>query len=86
MIRHALKLIWNRKRDNALIIVELVLAFMVVFFIAAMGAHSWYLYRQPLGFEWQDTLEVRFSPGGQWTADDGRSVRQVLGKEHKPFF
>jgi putative ABC transport system permease protein len=78
MLWHALKLIWNRKRDNALIIVELALAFLVVFFIAAMGAHSWYLYKQPLGFDWQDTLELRFTPGGQWTEEDGLTLRQVL--------
>ena len=78
MLIHSLKLIWNRKGDNALIIIELVLAFLVVFFIGSFGAYNWKLYHQPLGFDWQDTMELRFSPGGQWTEDDGRTLRQVM--------
>ena len=31
MIRHYLKLIWNRKRSNLLIMVEIFLSFLVVF-------------------------------------------------------
>ena len=31
MIRHLLKLVWNRKRSNALIAVEIFISFLVVF-------------------------------------------------------
>lgn len=78
MLRHTLRLIWNRKRANALIIVELSLAFLVVFFMAAFGANAWRLWSEPLGFEWQDTLELLLTPGGQWTEDDGATLRQLL--------
>ncbi|MBZ0112275.1 MAG: FtsX-like permease family protein [Thermoanaerobaculia bacterium] len=78
MLRHALRLIWNRKRANALIIVELALAFLIVFFMAGFGANAWRLWSEPLGFEWKDTLELRLAPGGQWTEDDGATLRQLL--------
>jgi putative ABC transport system permease protein len=78
MLMHSLKLIWNRKGDNALIIIELILAFLVVFFIASFGAYNWHLYNQPLGFEWHDTVEVNISTGGQWDEDDGRTLTQTL--------
>lgn len=80
MFKHLFKLIWNRKRENALIIVELITAFLVVFFIAAMASHAWWLYRQPLGFEWQDTYEIRLSTATEeWTEQDAATLKQVLG-------
>ena len=46
MIRHLLKLVWNRKRTNALIIAEIFLSFIVIFavltgaigFVLSVGA------------------------------------------------
>ncbi len=78
MLRHALKLIWNRKRANALIIVELSLAFLIVFFVSAVGFHMLHRWHQPLGFEWQDTLEVMVQTGGQWTEEDGATLARLL--------
>ncbi len=37
MIRHLLKLIWNRKRSNLLITVEILFSFLVVFAVVATG-------------------------------------------------
>jgi len=79
MFRHSLKLIWNRRRANALIILELVIAFLVVFAVAAVAASALYRYQQPLGFEWQGTWEMRISTGGEWAENDGRKLQQVLG-------
>ncbi len=41
MIRHLLKLVWNRKGANALIIVEIFFSFLVVFVVATLGLHLW---------------------------------------------
>ena len=51
MIHHALKLIWNRKRQNALVLVELVgsLLVLLALFTTVLGAYqSW---QRPVGFE-----------------------------------
>ena len=37
MIRHLFKLVWNRKRTNALIILEIFFSFLVVFVVATLG-------------------------------------------------
>lgn len=80
MFKHLFKMIWNRKRENALVLIELVTAFLVIFFIAAEAAHNWWLYRQPLGFEYQDTYEIRIGGlAGDWSEQDGESLHQVLG-------
>ena len=54
MFRHLLKLIWKRKSRNLMLSLEILLAFMVVFAVAAFGVRSYQLYHMPTGFEHQD--------------------------------
>jgi putative ABC transport system permease protein len=58
VIRHLLKLVWNRKRANALIVAEILISFLVVFVVltgAIMFGTSW---RNPIGFEWRNVWDV----------------------------
>jgi putative ABC transport system permease protein len=51
MTRHLISLIWNRKRHNFLLAVEIFFSFLVLFGVAFTGlkfANNW---RQPLGFD-----------------------------------
>lgn len=59
MIRHLLKLTWNRKRMNALLILEIFFSFLVVFGVVTMGVFLWNNYRSPLGFSWQNVWNVQ---------------------------
>jgi putative ABC transport system permease protein len=65
MIRHLLKLLWNRKRASALIVVEIVMAFLVLTAVIGAFAHFAINWQRPLGFDaarvW--TLNVTFAPG-----------------------
>jgi putative ABC transport system permease protein len=58
MIRHYLKLIWNRKRSNLLIMVEIFLSFLVVFGVMTIGLRYADTYRRPLGFSREDVWAV----------------------------
>ncbi len=58
MIRHYLKLIWNRKRSNLLIMVEIFLSFLVVFGVITIGLRYADTYRRPLGFSREDVWAV----------------------------
>ena len=49
MTRHLLKLVWNRKRTNGLMILEIFFSFLVVFVVATLGIYFCDNYRQPLG-------------------------------------
>ncbi|TFW20492.1 ABC transporter permease [Duganella callida] len=53
MLRHLLKLIWKRKGRNMMLSLEILLAFMVVFAIAAFGLRYWQLYQLPVGHNWR---------------------------------
>jgi len=62
MLRHLLKLTWKRKTRNLMLSVEIMLAFVIVFVIAATGARYWQLYHQPLGFQYADVWAVQLQP------------------------
>ena len=58
MIRHLFKLVWNRKRTNALIILEIFFAFLVLFIVGTLGIFLWDNIHQPLGFSSKDVWTV----------------------------
>jgi len=58
MTRHLMKLVWNRKRTNALLIVEIFFSFLVVFAVATLAMYFLDNYRRPLGYDWQNVLMV----------------------------
>jgi putative ABC transport system permease protein len=61
VIRHALRLVWNRKRSNALILLEIFFSFLVVFAIGTLAIFSWANYRRPLGFDYDNVWSVSVS-------------------------
>jgi putative ABC transport system permease protein len=58
MFRHLLKLTWKRKTRNLMLSLEILLAFAIVFAIAAFGVRNHQLYRMPLGFDATDVWSV----------------------------
>jgi putative ABC transport system permease protein len=58
VIRHLLRLVWNRKRSNALLTLEIFFSFLVVFAVATALSFAAMAYRRPLGFVWQDVWAV----------------------------
>ena len=45
MALHLLKLIWNRKRANVLIITEILLSFLVLAGVTTLAVHYWRNYQ-----------------------------------------
>jgi putative ABC transport system permease protein len=58
MIRQLVKLCWNRKRAQALVVVEVFFSFIVLFAILTVAVYNLDNYRQPLGFDYHDVLNV----------------------------
>ena len=84
MTRHYLKLIWNRRRTNLLVMVEIFFSFLVVFGVVAMAAYFVNHYRQPLGFSIEDVWAVdiaaphRLSPGRTTTIGNLADTQREL--------
>jgi len=59
MTRHLFRLIWNRKRANFLIMVEILCAFIVLEGVVLFATRYANNYRQPLGFSIDRVWQVR---------------------------
>ncbi len=61
MTRHLLRLIWNRKRQNFLLTLEIFFSFLAVFGVVLLAMHFMNNSRQPLGFDidrvWSITVD-----------------------------
>jgi putative ABC transport system permease protein len=81
MLRHLLTLIWKRKTRNFMLSLEIMLAFAIVFAIAAAALRNVQVYRMPLGFKAEDLWTV--SVGQEGTPDQAsyaaleRAVREL---------
>lgn len=59
MFNHLLKLMWNKRRANGMIFLEILLAFIVLFGVYAFMAFNLERYQSPLGFTYDDVIGVR---------------------------
>ncbi|SDY88683.1 FtsX-like permease family protein [Hymenobacter psychrophilus] len=80
MIRHLFTLMWNRRRANALLVVEIFLAFVVLFAVGTIGTNLWANYRQPLGFEYAEVWQLNFTTGAQPRAEQFGTSRQLMAQ------
>lgn len=58
MIRHLLKLVWHRKRANALVMVEIFFSFLIVFALVTMAVSMLSRWNTPLGYRWQNVWVI----------------------------
>jgi putative ABC transport system permease protein len=79
MTRHLLRLVWNRKRSNLLVAVEILLSFLVLTGVTTLAVFYADNYRKPLGFDvdniWTITLEMN---------EEGRSRSSGRRTERAP--
>lgn len=79
MLRHLLKLTWKRKGRHLMLSAEILLAFVIVFAVAATAARFWQLHRLPLGFQYQDVWSVEMlPPEGRDAKMDGPAQARIL--------
>jgi putative ABC transport system permease protein len=62
MFAHIFKMMWQRKRANSLIIIEIVVAFIVLLAVVAFVRISYLTYSAPLGFTFDNTWAIEFKP------------------------
>ena len=67
MTRHLVRLIWNRKRQNFLLTVEILFSFLTLFSVVLLAAHYINNSRQPLGYQidrvWSLSVDRKESDG-----------------------
>lgn len=58
MIRHLIKLIWNKKKAHSLLIVEIWASFLVLFGLSTLIVYNLRNYAEPLGFSYQNVWAI----------------------------
>lgn len=81
MIKHLLKLVWNRKRFNFLITLEILVSFLVLFVVMMFIVYYANNYRQPLGFVydnvWNVNIDVKQKSDDYFTPEQHELTRQL---------
>ena len=84
MIRHLFKLIWNRKRANALVITEIFVCFLVLFIVLTASLYSIQNYYRPLGFDYRSVSSVEIEFDESPRNDGSSSTTGSATPEPKP--
>ncbi len=70
MIRHLFRLVWNRKRANALLVVEIAISFLVLFGVVLLATFYVDNARRPIGFDptdvWVVGIDVKQESDDTW--------------------
>jgi putative ABC transport system permease protein len=86
MTRHLIRLMWNRKRQNLLLMIEIFVAFLVVVAVAVLGLNLGNNARQPVGFSIERVWTIETDRGRPRRDDpttwvpDRDTFRQILAE------
>ncbi|NRB63620.1 MAG: ABC transporter permease [Saprospiraceae bacterium] len=61
MIRHILQLIWNKKRSNTLLFLEIFFSFIILFAVFTIVTRYMRMYQSPLGFQTENIWIVHMN-------------------------
>jgi putative ABC transport system permease protein len=61
MFKHLFKMIWNKKKQNSLLIVEILLSFMVIFAVFSFALNSYNNYAKPMGFNYDHVWAISYN-------------------------
>lgn len=91
MFKHLFKLIWNKKKQNFLLMSEILVSFLVIFAVFTLVVYYYHNYKKPMGIDYQDVWVVTYSNSYQTKNTDSldlyyetlvqtiRSMPQVKG-------
>ncbi|MEO6323073.1 MAG: ABC transporter permease [Thermoanaerobaculia bacterium] len=78
MIRHLFRLVWNRKRANALVVLEIFFSFLVVFGVLLLGVSTVHNLSRPVGFSSTNVWNVEF--GIQEGSDSSAQSQEMAAR------
>ncbi len=77
MLQHLFKLIWNKKKTHALLIVEIWASFMVLFGLVTLIVFNVGNYREPLGFSYENVWAIDLN-NNQDTTEVAQKARTIF--------
>jgi len=61
MYRHLFKLIWNKRKQNFLLMSEMLVSFLVIFAVFTMLVYNYQNYRKPIGIDYENVWVINYS-------------------------
>ena len=61
MVQHLLKLIWNKKKQNSLLLSEIFISFLVIFAVFTLMVYFYRNYKKPMGIDYENVWVVNYS-------------------------
>jgi len=65
MIAHLFKLIWNKKKQNFVLMLEMLISFFVLFVVFTGLVYFYQNYRRPMGFDYERVWSVKYNDPGE---------------------
>ncbi len=79
MFKHLFKLIWNKKKQNFLLMTEMFFSFLVMFAVFSLVVYEYQNYKKPMGFDYENVWTVNISyPKGINSPDSMQQYQQIL--------
>jgi putative ABC transport system permease protein len=60
MFKHLFKMIWNKKKQNSLLIVEILFSFLVIFAVFSFALNAYNNYARPMGFNYDKVWAISY--------------------------
>lgn len=84
MFKHLFKLIWNKKKQNFLLMTEMLFSFLVLFAVFTLLVYYYDNYKKPMGFEYQNVWVVSYNNAYQTkNADSLNTYYEILRQNIK---
>ena len=85
MIKHILTLVWNKKRSNVLMLLEIFVAFLILFAVFTFAIHYLRIYQSPLGFNTTESMLVYLTMDEEMDSVAQLEMREQLRREIEAF-
>ncbi|WP_315819228.1 hypothetical protein [Paraflavitalea speifideaquila] len=82
MLKHLFKLIWNKKKQNFVLMLEILVSFLVIFAIFTMAVYYYQNYRKPMNFDYERVWAVQFELEQRPANNDSLSLYFEALKNH----
>lgn len=70
MIKHLFKLIWNKKKQNFLLMSEMLVSFLVIFAVFTLMVYYYNNYKKTMGFDYENLWVVNYNNAYQTKSTD----------------
>jgi putative ABC transport system permease protein len=83
MFKHLFKMIWNKKKQNFLLMSEMLISFLVIFAVCTLAVYYYRNYKNPMGMEYENVWAVSYENSFQTGNADSleiynETLRQTL--------